>query len=919
MAYLQVHSPDIVIITETWLDESLSPYTYFTPDYNIYNKDRNNHGGGVLIAVKNCYASSPMVPSSPTNYEIIGVNVIINEHIWPILGAYRPQLPADIATHLGFYLELENYLECTERLTNCGGIIIGGDFNETDAKGSDFHPDIQRVLDRFGLYQIITAPTRGGSFLDLLFTSVPDGFGPIIVTPGLSDHDIVHAHLNLPALSPRTSVHEFFCWNRADLDAAGDFLGGKLREFEIIEGSVNVKWLLFKHYLFEMRDKFVPRITKKTFESKPWLDWNIDKQKHKVKRLYNLAVKWNMSSSWNRYEKARSDLSAIIDNRRSKYYADFDNLLSANPKSFWKRVRAEKPKESIPPINHDGINYSDPVDKANVLNNFFGSIYSIDTGSDFPDFPPQTDNVMPDIFINRDGIIKQINDLQNCTSPGPDGIDARLLKSCPNIIAAFLLLIFVQSLQGGVVPDDWKVADIIPIPKGPRPSSQPNSYRPISLTSICCKIFEHILISSLMRYLDCNSLLCKWQYGFRRGSSCDIALAQFIDFVAKGMESGGRVDAISFDFARAFDCVPHRHLIHKMKAYGISAQFTNWYENFLGGRTHRVSIEGANSKWVQVTSGIPQGTVSGPILFLLYINDLPDNISCKMALYADDSMLYNNIYSFEDIARLQNDIDRVGLWCTTWGININPSKTQAICFGHSRSDRMIEVGSVCPYRVADETIEFCDNIVYLGVTINNRLSWGPHVDRILRKANRTLYFIIKTFNKAPLKTKKILYLTLVRPILEFACCVWNPYSSGLICSIESVQKRASRFIASEWGRNVCVTNLCNKLELVPLSVRRHSLSMGIFFKIVRGLTILQCEDYCTPYWSITRRGSTTGRFFQNFCSSSRLFYSFFPSCTRAWNALPNCVVDDNVNFELFMTFFKYSDFQICNDHCDLYF
>jgi hypothetical protein len=266
-----------------------------------------------------------------------------------------------------------------------------------------------------------------------------------------------------------------------------------------------------------------------------------------------------------------------------------------------------------------------------------------------------------DITIGRAGVQKQLEGLNTRKATRPDEIPTRFLHDHAHLLAPMVSHLFQQSFNSGTIPQDWKSALVSAIyKKGPK--SDPANYRPISLTCVLCKVMEHIVVSHLSKHLDTHNILADHQHGFRRGRSCETQLALSIHDWAKTLNARGQVDVMLLDFSKAFDVVPHKRLLNKLHFYGVRGRTNAWIEAFLSDRTQKVSYNGTHSSPIDVTSGVPQGSVLGPLLFLLFINDIADNIESPMRLFADDSVIYREIRSVDDHQKLQHDLDSVFAW-----------------------------------------------------------------------------------------------------------------------------------------------------------------------------------------------------------------------------------------------------------------
>ena len=344
-------------------------------------------------------------------------------------------------------------------------------------------------------------------------------------------------------------------------------------------------------------------------------------------------------------------------------------------KKFWSFIKSRKKDQiGITALEHQGKVYTDSLSKANLLNNHFASVF---THEDLFQIPKVNGNHLPDIpalDIQAEGVRKLLQELDPHKATGPDNIPANLLKQTASQIAPLLVLIFQASVNQGKLPDDWKLAYITPIfKKGNRRSA--SNYRPISITSICCKVLEHIFHSHILTHLESFNVLYEHQHGFRRGHSCESQLLGTVNDFATCLNNGGHIDALFLDLAKAFDKVPHQRLCYKLSHYGISGNLLIWIQDFLNNRYQTVIIlEEEHSTSCRVLLGVPQGTVLAPLLFLVYINDIPSSIANMLRLYADDALLYSTIDSPADCMTLQTDLLTLQKWTEVWQMQFNPAK-----------------------------------------------------------------------------------------------------------------------------------------------------------------------------------------------------------------------------------------------------
>ena len=398
-----------------------------------------------------------------------------------------------------------------------------------------------------------------------------------------------------------------------------------------------------------------------------------------------------------------------------------------------------------------------------------------------------------------------------------------------------------------------------------------------------CKIFEQLIAEYLHKYFINTKWLFPLQNGFRRGYSCETQLLAFITDVFDIVSKFIQCDCITIDFQKAFDMVPHDILIKKLRRMGIDRRLVNWIENFLTDRMQCVKIGDVLSEIKHVTSGVPQGSVLAPLLFLIFINDLPANILSKIRLFADDVLLYNGVNSQADQNILQSDLFDLEKWCQANKMKINVNKCNMISFG--RKFAKIQAN----YKLNGILLPQVSNVKYLGVYFSSDLSWSYHVQRIIAKSNRSLYFIMRNLKGAPLYVKAQAYKSLIRPILEYCSSVWDPYHNYLINDLEMVQQKAARFVHNNFKSIAEVSKMVSNLKWPSLQKRRKINRLKHIFNICSGkeqfhelLGRLNKPSYVSRHDHMYKIAHIEFK-----TDSGR--YSFLARSINDWNVLPKSI------------------------------
>ena len=373
------------------------------------------------------------------------------------------------------------------------------------------------------------------------------------------------------------------------------------------------------------------------------------------------------------------------------------------------------------------------------------------------------------------------------------------------------------------------------------------------------------------------------QHGFRERMSCETQLLQLIEDLARNMTEGKQTDLILLDFSKAFDKVSHLKLLYKLQVHGVRGKTLGWTESFLVGRSQSVVLDGECSNELPVSSGVPQVSVLGPILFLLYINDLPDNLQSQVRLFADDTAVYLTVQGKNDSDRLQRDLDYLQEWEVKWDMEFNPSKCQVIHITRSRNPIKNK------YMMHGQILDSVDNARYLGVDIADDLNFSQHVNRITSNAMKSLGYLKRNIKPNHSGKREAAYKTIVRPQLEYASTVWSPYTKKDIYKVEMIQRRSIRWILNFYSTYDSVTAVQSQLSLRSLEQRRADASVIMLYKIVHGLVAIPLQVYIEQLTRITRHSHPLAlRQIHTYANYYK--YSVFPLSVVYWNGLPAHIV-----------------------------
>ena len=602
-------------------------------------------------------------------------------------------------------------------------------------------------------------------------------------------------------------------YNKGDYEKLRRCMEGYEWSKDLADLKCEDMWKMFCNRLTSHMKDSIP--VKTLSNDKPRPSWMTQEALTKIKKktsTYRRYLATLSNEDYTSYTRARNQAKWASRKAKKMFELRLSRETKNNPKAFYKYVNSKlKTRAGVANLVTPEGTASSDTEKAQALNTFFVSVFTQET-PDIPDFQPSKKiaHPMADPIITAQEVVKKLSKLKPNKSPGPDGMHPRLLKEIGTSIAEPLSIIMNKSIEEGTVPLDWKDANVTPIYKKGK-KTDPGNYRPVSLTSVVCKTMESIIRDHLLTHVKTNNLLVGCQHGFCKGRSCTTQLLYCLDVWTDLLDSGLAVDAIYLDFAKAFDSVPHQRLLRKLRGYGFTNNLLKWSSSFLVGRRQRVIINGNSSEWANVTSGVPQGSVLGPLYFVLFINDMPKTVENYIALFADDAKIFAAIRCPEDHKSLQNDLTQLQAWTEKWQLRFNAQKCKSIHFGRNNPQHQYHIGHTPLESVTEEKD--------LGVAIDNELKFDIHTEKQVNKANSQLGLIRRSFDTLDKETFINLYKSMVRPHLEYCHAISYPRLERQAKLLENVQRRATKLVPEL--KDLEYEERLRRLKLPSLRYRRE--------------------------------------------------------------------------------------------------
>ena len=658
--------PDIITLTEVkpkYQERGYKPEVLTIEGYAHAFHNLDEAGRGILTLCKDGLRAQQNSSSSSYGFnEAVKLEITTETTKLSLVTIYRSPNSSE-----------QNAIALNQMVDNLANrsknLVLIGDFNYPTIKWQGDNESGVRKLDKqFNgmiednlLVQHVNRPTRfrhgqNPSLVDLVISSDESLIETIdyLQPLGKSDHVVLAVKIKCEVQHAQPLEGTRYLLNNGNYDGLREELKQIDWDVALKNKDTNEAWDTLKDILSTAADRHIPKTrigSRRKVKRAPYLNQVAINKIRSKRKAWKRYLANRTDANHRLYVMERNDLRTMTRKQKGDFEEQLAREVKTNPKAFWGYVkRMGTAKHGTPDlVDDDGKTCSTDLEKANALNKQFTSVYTREPLDNLPNIARTvTTETMHDISINAEDIRKKIEALDSSKSAGPDDLHARVLKETAAEIATPLEYIFNRSLDSGEIPRDWKMAHVVPIYKNKGIKNDPSNYRPISLTSITCKIMESFIREGVLSYMKETGQLASQQHGFLPGKSCATNLIESVEAITAFLDKKTPVDIIYIDFSKAFDRVPHERLLIKMKSYGISLQVLKWVKGFLKDRNMRVRVGQSMSEPGAVLSGIPQGSVLGPTLFVIYVNDLPQVISSLSNMLADDLKMIRGITNIRE-------------------------------------------------------------------------------------------------------------------------------------------------------------------------------------------------------------------------------------------------------------------------------
>jgi hypothetical protein len=900
----------VIGVTETWLNDLTSDQVNI-PGYNfVSNHRKSKTGGGTGIYLQNCleYKLHPECSfSDPDVIESLFVEIDVPSGKNIIVGTiYRP--PSQNTTaFLDKFNEIMSSISRSKK--HC---YVMGDFNLDLLRLSD-HVPTQEFIDclfSYAFYPLISNPTRitahTATLIDNIFTNqISENIFNGIILNDISDHLPIFASFYEEKFP--TYQHKIFkrCYNENNMNKFRELLSQIDWYNKLNRMGPDESYTTFVNEYTKLFETCFPlkATTKKQLEkiSTPWLTQGLLRSIRKKNKLYKQLIGSPSVLRESRYKKYRNKLTHLIRNAKKSYYdTKFENAKN-DLKQTWKLVnevinkRISKPSTLPSTFIHEGKTITDPLEIADKFCKYFTNIGPSlaskipSVNSSFRSF--LTDNENPPINLSP----TNINELETICAgfksgkaPGYDNIPMHVIKNTFDLISKPLLRLINLSLTTGIFPDKLKIAKVIPIHKSEKHDCFTN-YRPISLLTNFSKFFEKIMYYRLIEYIDRYEILYCCQFGFRKNHSTSFALIHLVNKITSAIDRNEITAGVFLDLSKAFDTIDHEILFGKLEHYGICGMALKWIKSYFENRKQFVQFNQTCSSEKVTKCGVPQGSILGPLFFILYINDLPNASELTESLiFADDTSIF---YSHSDPNYLEsmmnNELKNLDVWMKCNKLSVNIKKTNYIIFKSNRK-QVSNNFSLC---YDNEMLKQKSTIKFLGVYIDEHLTWKQHISYVSKKISKSVGILHRCRFYLSTKTKVSLYYTLIYPYIIYCNLAWSSTYVTNLNRIFYLQKRAVRIITNTHFRAHSAP-LFSQLGLLDIfQINSFHISKFMFRYHKQMLPRVFHHIFVTSNQVHNYNTRSANNYRSHPCRTNLKQFTILYQGPKIWNSLPSCIRD----------------------------
>lgn len=834
-----IEEPLVVCVTETHITQDIEEVELMIPGYKCIScLSHSRHTGGVIIYVKKNINSSIICNVAALEYWSLFIKLQINNQLFVVGAIYRSP-NGNYEEFLNFFgQKIENEDICKNE------VLIMGDFNINFNDTENYNTKkLNNMIRDSGYKQIMNHDTRitntSSTMIDLIITNMYDLEPLPFIYPNISDHLIIGTNLNICVRNNIESIC-FRNFNKENINKIKIDLVGKNWQYDCTD--LDILYDNFIHNISSSVNKICPVENKIAYKSKNWYNSKIKCAQKERDKAYTKYQMTKINEDWIDYKQKRNKVTEIIRQEKKIYFEKTIDMQKGDSKKMWQTIKTLVGNNKNTDLEINNVVFEDDTGHIEEnFNNFYAD--SIERIANSIDDIPEDEDIQNEvtettqlfefktISLNK---LKNIIFSLNNKSTADDLLNVKLLKEIFDSVGYPLLNLINTSLKTGQIPTSLKISVIVPVPKVQNPN-QASEYRPINLVFIVDKILEIVVTEQLRDYFEKNKLLCNAQSGFRQRHSCETSLQLVCANWRKEMNDGSVVLSVFVDLKRAFETIDRSRLIRKLSEYGVTRVALKWIENYLADRYHKTKIKNKTSSKISSLYGVPQGSVLGPLLFIIYVNDI--NYVLKNSyvnLFADDTLISVSGKNHAEITNIMNnELCILYRWLCVNKLKLNNDKTKCMVLGTKvNCHKYLSNGHVI--QINSTNIDFVKQIKYLGIILDPQLTFAQHVDYLCKKIGKKIAFLRRISCDLTQWSKLIIYNTIIYPHFNYCFSLLFSCSKSDINRLQLLHNKGMRVILN-CDRCTSIKDMLDQLGWISVEQSIEKAVLVLIYKIDKNL------------------------------------------------------------------------------------